>query len=253
MASYDNEIQVRRSASLDKGKAEESKLDDISVAAPVPQLVTGDVVDPTDVSLSHSGPQGGQDTDFDPLAMEKKLVRKLDLRILPIIVLLYVLNYLDRNSITAARDNGLTDDLNLTDRQYETCLSILYIGYILLQIPSNMILSYCGRPRIYLPVCVAAWGVVSALSAVCNNFHELVVVRLFLGVVEAAFFPGAMFVLSKWYKRSELSSRMALLYGGSILSNAVSGLISAGVVGGMEGKGGIRAWRWLFILEGSSE
>lgn len=196
----------------------------------------------------------GQDAShIDAAKLQKKLVRKLDIRILPIIVLLYVLNYLDRNSISAARENGLESDLKLdpTKSQYDTCLSILYVGYILLQIPSNLLLSYCGRPRIYLPICVAAWGIVSALSAVTHNFTGLLLVRFFLGVVEAAFFPGAMFILSKWYTRAELSSRIALLYAGSILSNAVSGLISAGILGNMEGKAGIRAWRWLFIIEGS--
>jgi MFS family permease len=220
----------------------------------LPQLTTSDSADDGIHQVDRMSSVGGQDAShIDAAKLQKKLVRKLDIRILPVIVLLYVLNYLDRNSISAARDNGLEADLKLdpTKSQYDTCLSILYVGYILLQVPSNLLLSYCGRPRIYIPICVAAWGIVSALSAVTHDFKSLLVVRFFLGVVEAAFFPGAMFILSKWYTRAELSSRIALLYAGSILSNAVSGLISAGILGNMEGKAGIRAWRWLFIIEGS--
>ncbi|UZJ54580.1 hypothetical protein CBS101457_003900 [Exobasidium rhododendri] len=183
--------------------------------------------------------------------LEKKLVRKIDLRLMPVVVLLYVLNYLDRNSISAARLAGLEQDLKLTDTQYQTCLSILYVGYITLQIPSNLALAYIGRPRIYLPICVAVWGVVSGLSAICDTFVHLLLVRFFLGIVEAAFFPGALYLLSRWYTRKEIPTRMALLYGGSILSNAISGLIAAGILGGMEGTAGIRGWKWLFIIEGS--
>lgn len=69
-------------------------------------------------------------------------------------------------------------------------LSILYVGYILFQVPSNLLLAKVGRPRIYLPICTALWGIVSGLSAVVNNFEGLLVVRFFLGIVEAAFFPG---------------------------------------------------------------
>lgn len=79
--------------------------------------------------------ENGADEVIDYAAMEKKLVRKIDLRILICIVLLYLLNYLDRNSISAARLKGLEQDLKLSDQQYETALSILYVGYILLQIP----------------------------------------------------------------------------------------------------------------------
>lgn len=98
---------------------------------------------------------------------------------------------------------------------------------------------------------MCVWGIVSACTAATHNFRELVVVRFFLGISEAAFFPGALYLLSRWYTRREVAKRMAVLYGGSILSNAVSGLISAGILGNMEGKAGIRGWQWLFIIEGA--
>ena len=75
--------------------------------------------------------------------------------------------------------------------------------------------------------------------------------RFFLGFVEAAFFPGALFLLSKWYKRSELGTRIALLYCGNIISNAFGALMASGILDGMEGKLGQAAWRWLFFIEGS--
>lgn len=75
--------------------------------------------------------------------------------------------------------------------------------------------------------------------------------RFFLGFVEAAFFPGALFLLSKWYKRNELGSRTAILYCGNIISNAFGSLLASGILDGMEGKLGRAAWRWLFYIEGA--
>ena len=79
----------------------------------------------------------------------------------------------------------------------------------------------------------------------------MLLTRFFLGFVEAAFFPGALFLISKWYKRSELGQRTALLYCGNIISNAFGALIASGILDGMEGKLGHAAWRWLFYIEGA--
>ena len=183
--------------------------------------------------------------------MERRLVRKIDLRLLPIVVLLYVLNYLDRNSITTARDNGLVRDLKLKDQEYQTALSILFVGYIAFQIPSNMMMTKLGRPSLYIPTFVALWGIISGCTAATNGYHSLLAVRICLGIVEAAFFPGALALLGYFYKKEEMATRTALLFSGSIISNAFSGLISAGILSGMQGKAGLDSWRWLFIIEGA--
>ncbi|CAO1631491.1 unnamed protein product [Sympodiomycopsis kandeliae] len=184
-------------------------------------------------------------------AVEKSLKRKLDFYMLPLIVLVYILNYLDRNSISQARLSGLEKDLGLSDTQYQTALSLVFVLYISMQIPSNLMLAWCGKPSYYLGTAIALWGIVSGCTGATHNFGELAAVRLFLGLTEAVFFPGALFLLSEWYTKRELAVRMALLYAGSILSNAFAGLIAAGIIGGMEGVHGLAAWRWLMILEGS--
>ena len=79
----------------------------------------------------------------------------------------------------------------------------------------------------------------------------MLLTRFFLGFVEAAFFPGALFLISKWYKRSELGQRTALLYCGNIISNAFGSLMASGILSGMNGKLGHAAWRWLFYIEGA--
>ncbi|GAA6041295.1 hypothetical protein JCM8097_001322 [Rhodosporidiobolus ruineniae] len=213
-----------------------------------------------------------EDSTKERARLEKKLVRKFDLRFsigkrrllsrrreLPKLTLratyrliaIYILNYIDRNNASAARTKGFEADLNLKGREYDTLLSILYVGYILMQIPSNMIVQYTGRPSIWLPTCVAIWGAISACTGATTNFVGALLSRFFLGFVEAAFFPGALMVLAAWYKKTELGQRFTLLYCGSLISNAFGPLIAAGILGGMEGKLGHPAWRWLFYIEGA--
>lgn len=159
-----------------------------------------------------------------------------------------------RNNIAAARLAGLEDDLHLDANgiQFQTAVSILFVGYLLMQIPSNLFLNKIGKPAIYLPTCMIVWGIISAATAACQSAGGLYAVRFFLGFVEAAYFPGCLYYLSCWYRRSELGFRTAVLYSGALISGAFSGLISAGVKHGMDGTRGLRAWRWLFIIEGAA-
>ncbi|KAI0005089.1 MFS general substrate transporter [Russula compacta] len=183
------------------------------------------------------------------LILERRLLRKLDLR-MSILVLIYVLNYVDRNNVSAARLEGFEADLHLKGQQFNTLLSILYVGYILMQIPSNLFLNYMGKPSIYLPTCMMLWGAISCLTGAAHNFTGAFLTRFFLGFVEAAFFPGALFLLSKWYKRSELGLRMALLSCGILISNAFGSLIASVILSEIRGNLGHAAWRWLFFVEG---
>ncbi|KAH9948350.1 MFS general substrate transporter [Amylocystis lapponica] len=175
--------------------------------------------------------------------LERKLLLKLDMRMF-ILVIIYILNYVS----VAARLRGFEADLGLKGQQFATLLSILYVGYIVMQVPSNMLLNYMGKPSIHLPICMIIWGVISCLT---GDFVGALLTRFFLGFVEAAFFPGALFLISKWYKRSELGKRTAILYGGNIISNAFGSLIASGILDGMQGALGHEAWRWLFYIEGA--
>lgn len=177
--------------------------------------------------------------------VEKTLKRKLDARC-SLFVLIYIMNYLDRNNIAAARLKGLQRDLDMNYQQYATCLSILYVGYILMQVPSNILINTIQRPSLYISMVMLLWGLISTLSGVAHNFGGMVAIRFFLGFVEAAFLPGALMILSKWYTRRELTMRNAILFCGNLISNAFSALIAAGVLSNMEGVLGHAAWRWLF-------
>ncbi|BDD59989.1 hypothetical protein MAP00_005155 [Monascus purpureus] len=183
--------------------------------------------------------------------VEKQLRRRIDMLIMPLVILVYLMNYIDRNNYAAAKLQGLTQDLNLSDSQYQTALSILFVGYILMQVPSNLLLNYMGRPSLYLGFFTTIWGLVSTLTSQVKGFGGMVACRFILGIVEAPFFAGVLFYLSKWYTKKELAFRMSIFYSGSLLSGAFGNLIAAGILGGLDGHRGLSAWQWLYIIEGS--
>ncbi|KAF3031507.1 hypothetical protein E8E12_001738 [Didymella heteroderae] len=173
---------------------------------------------------------------------EIALVRKLDMRIMPALFCLYFLNKLDQNAIANARLNGLEKDLGLRGTQYNTCISILYVGYLFAQIPSNMLMSSKKvRPSLYMACCAMVWGCVATLTALVKNYVGLLVVRFFLGFVEAPFYPGALYILSLFYTRKEIATRVSILY---------AGLIAAATFATLDDKHGMHGWQWLFIIEG---
>ncbi|KAL3463428.1 major facilitator superfamily domain-containing protein [Aspergillus heterothallicus] len=202
----------------------------------------------------HNARSGNPAAAMDPATrarVEKSLKRKLDARC-SLFVLIYIMNYLDRNNIAAARLKGLQADLDLNYSEYATCLSILYVGYILMQVPSNIFINRISRPSLYISAVMLLWGLISTLCGVVHNFAGMVSIRFFLGFVEAAFLPGALMILSKWYTRRELTTRNAILFCGNLISNAFSALVGAGVLSNMQGTLGHAAWRWLFWIEGAA-
>ncbi|PLB53833.1 permease of the major facilitator superfamily [Aspergillus steynii IBT 23096] len=182
--------------------------------------------------------------------IERQLRRRIDSLIMPLVILVYLMNYIDRNNYAAAKLQGLEEDLNLNDQQYQTGLSILFVAYILMQVPSNLLLNYMGRPSLYLGFFTTAWGLVSTLTSQVKGYGGIVACRFILGLVEAPFFSGVLFYLSKWYTKKELALRMSIFYSGSLLSGAFGNLIAAGILNGLDGHRGISAWQWLYIIEG---
>lgn len=182
--------------------------------------------------------------------LERQLLRKLDLRIC-ILVAIFILNYIDRSNAASARLRGFEEDLGLHGTQFATVLAIYYIGYILMQVPSNMMLNYMRKPSLYLPGAMFVWGLVSALTGITQNFAGVLLCRFFLGFVEAAFFPGALLLLARWYKREELGLRTSIFFCGLLISIAFSALIASGILDAMQGVLGHAAWRWLFFIEGA--
>ncbi|KAL1306430.1 hypothetical protein AAFC00_005130 [Neodothiora populina] len=197
-------------------------------------------------------PQSLQDLSEEELkTIEKSLKRKADLTIMPIIGILYILNYIDRQNLAAAKLQGLMEDLDMNTQQFATAVSILFVGYLPFQIPSNVIISKITRPGAYICTATVIWGAISAATAAVQSYQALLAVRVILGIVEAVFFPGVIYLLSAWYTKQELGKRFAGLYIPQQVGNAFGGLIAAGVLK-LDGVHGIAGWRWLFIVEGTA-
>ncbi|CAG9954692.1 unnamed protein product [Clonostachys rosea f. rosea IK726] len=183
----------------------------------------------------------------DPDA-ERRLVRKLDRTILPWIMLLYLLSYLDRANMGNARNIGLATDIGLGSTMYQVASASFYIGTVIFGTVGGLMLKVF-KPSTWLGLCAIGWGATSTLQAACTNPGGLIAVRFFLGAFEASFAPGCALYLSFWYLKSELSLRIAAYAGMSAVSGVLSGLIAYGV-GLAKGKMAITAWQTLFIVEG---
>ncbi|RSH79686.1 uncharacterized protein EHS24_009338 [Apiotrichum porosum] len=180
---------------------------------------------------------------------EIKLVRKLDRYIMPALFATYFMNYLDRNAIALAKLSSIEKDLGLTDVQYQTAVSILFVGYVFFGVPSNMLLTRV-KPSVYLTCIMLTWAIVSICTAFARNYTGLLMTRFFLGALEAPYYPGALLIISTFYTRTEVATRISILYLGNILATAFAGLIAAGIFE-LEGVKGYAGWQWLFIIQGA--
>ena len=121
-----------------------------------------------------------------------------------------------------------------------------------MQIPSNMLCaSGKVRPSLYMCTCMMAWAVTSACTSLTHSYHGLLISRFFLGITEAPYYPGALFLLSLFYTRKEIATRLSILYSGNIIATSFSGLIAAATFSTLDNVHGLAGWRWLFIIEGT--
>ncbi|KAJ3514424.1 hypothetical protein NLJ89_g2392 [Agrocybe chaxingu] len=179
---------------------------------------------------------------------ERKLWRKVDRRLMPILALMYLLSFLDRGNIGNARLQGLQSELELSGTEYNIALTMFFIPYCLFECPANLVLKRF-RPSKWLPGITVTWGIVMTLMGIVKNYPQLVGARVCLGVAEAGLFPGVVYYLSLWYPRHLLQFRIGLFFGSASLAGAFSGLLAYGI-SFMSGTQGLLGWSWIFILEG---
>ncbi|CAG8447280.1 12647_t:CDS:2 [Gigaspora rosea] len=168
-------------------------------------------------------------------AEEEKLLRKFDIRIMPLLMLLMCLCFLDRINIGNAKLAHLEQDLNLTENEFQWALSIFFFGYIVFEIPSNIILIKI-RPSIWLSLLTLGWGIIT-------NYSHLLVTRFLLGMFESGLYPGIIFYITKWYKRKEQSFRISLVISALAISGAFGGLLAFSITS-LNGRFGLNGWRW---------
>ncbi|SPO06183.1 related to nicotinamide mononucleotide permease [Cephalotrichum gorgonifer] len=181
---------------------------------------------------------------------EARVVRKADFLFLPIFSLMFTWMAIDRTNVSGVLTSTFLHDTGITRDQANTGVSILWLGIVLLEIPSNVVLHRVG-PQYWIPAQVVVWGLIEVLQSFVTNAGGWYAARLFLGLAESGFIPGSLYTLSRWYTQDELTSRTALFFFGASIASAFGSLISSGALR-LEGQGGLRGWQWIFTICGVS-
>ncbi|KAE8339544.1 hypothetical protein BDV24DRAFT_74515 [Aspergillus arachidicola] len=182
---------------------------------------------------------------------EKRLMFKIDVHVLPILCILYFLAFLDRINMGHAVVFGLEEDLGMDPKssQFNTALTIFFVPYVLLEVPSNIVLKKL-QPHVWLAGCMLCFGILTIGQGFVKSYGGLLVTRFFIGVTESGMFPGCYYLIGMWYRRPDALRRYTYFFNSTTLAGAFGGLIAYGT-GYMQGMRGYGAWRWLFIIEGA--
>ncbi|EEH08259.1 conserved hypothetical protein [Histoplasma capsulatum G186AR] len=180
---------------------------------------------------------------------ERALCRKFDVRLMPVLAIMYLFNALDKGNVGNAQTDGLSKDLNFKDGQYNLLLSIFFVPYVLFAPPVSMLGKKYNPARV-LPILMFVFGSMTLLSAATKNFGGMFALRWFLGMAESGFFPLVIYYLTTFYRRGELARRLAIFYAASNIANAFSGLLSFAVFR-IENTS-LEGWRYLFLIEGAA-
>ncbi|OAX81789.1 hypothetical protein ACJ72_03867 [Emergomyces africanus] len=180
---------------------------------------------------------------------ERALCRKFDVRLLPVLAIMYLFNALDKGNLGNAQTDGMSDDLNFKDGEYNLLLAIFFVPYVIFAPPISMLGKKYNPARV-LPILMFSFGLMTLLSATAKNFSGIFALRWFLGMAESAFFPLVIYYLTTFYRRGELARRLAIFYAASNIANAFSGLLSFGVFR-IENTP-LESWRYLFLIEGAA-
>src|SRR6266568_3621759 len=177
-----------------------------------------------------------------------RTIRKVQIRILPYILLLYIISFLDRINIGFAALT-MNKELGITSQQFGFLVGIFFISYSLFEIPSNLILHSVGA-RIWLARILIVWGIVAALSGLVHTVHQLYVVRFLFGMAEAGYYPGILLYLTYWFRQREQARAIALFMTGIPISNVIGAPLSGFILDHVHWLS-LSSWRWLLILEGA--
>ena len=204
-----------------------------------------------DVEAIHEGAspqaQSHPANDFDT-ALERHLVRKVDIRLCTIAGILCSLNLLDSGVISSASVTSMLSDLQLYGNRYSVSIFIFTIASIAFQLPSTVAARFFG-PRIWFSLITVAFGLITMCTAFVKTWKEMIALRVLLGMAMSGIYPGLTYLISTWYTRSEQQLRFAYLQTGEVLILATGGIVNYGL-NHLNGRGGLAGWRWMFLVQG---
>jgi ACS family tartrate transporter-like MFS transporter len=179
--------------------------------------------------------------------VQRRTMRKIVTRLMPALLVLYVIAYLDRVNVTFAQDR-LEQDLGFSGAVYGFGAGVFFIGYFLLEVPSNLALHKFGA-RKWMARIMITWGLISACTMFVTGPLSFYAVRFLLGVAEAGFFPGMILYLSYWYPARERARAVGVFMSAIAISYAIGAPISGGIMSVFDGVAGLKDWQWLFVIE----
>ncbi|KAH8897535.1 MFS general substrate transporter [Thozetella sp. PMI_491] len=200
-------------------------------------------------------PREGVSSDLDSTTQlyvdpeqEKKLLRKLDLWISPVMTIIFLAAYLDRANIGNAASAGMTDELGMSSAELGNAVTLFYVTYVAFELPCSLLMKKL-RPSRMIASLIFLWSIVIIGTGFIHNAGQLYASRLLLGMFESGMFPCLALYLSTYYKAEEQALRISYLLVSAALSGAFGGLFAYALLK-MDGISGLSGWRWLFIVEG---
>lgn len=182
------------------------------------------------------------------ITLENETYAKVTWRLIPFLFLCYVVAYLDRVNVGFAKLQMLSD-LKFSETIYGLGAGIFFVGYFLFEVPSNIILSKTG-PRVWIARIMVTWGVISSAMMFVTSVEAFYVLRFFLGVAEAGFFPGIILYLTYWYPAHRRGRIIALFMTAIAFAGVIGSPLSGWIMKSFSGVNGWAGWQWLFLLEG---
>lgn len=189
----------------------------------------------------------GAPLNVEESELGKRTVKKVSWRILPIVGLLYVFNYMDRSNISYAQ-LGMAHELGITAATFGTAAAVFFLAYVVFEVPSNMLMKKVGA-RLWLARIAVSWGIVTVITGFVASVTQLYAARLLLGVAEAGLFPGLLLYLTLWYRAEERGRAIAAMALAQPVAMVLGSLTGGWILDHVDWFG-MSGWRWVFMLQG---
>lgn len=189
----------------------------------------------------------GYDATLQPEAGEvRKALLKTDFFIMPFIILCFCFLQFDRTNSGNALTDTLRDDINVDNTDINLAQTLFTVGFVITELPFNMISKYVGPER-FLPVTMVLWGIVTWCQVFIKDAAGFCAARFFIGALEGGYIPGFALYISRYYTNKELALRFAFFWASNSIAGALSGPLSIGLLS-LHGRGGLQGWQWLFLI-----
>src|SRR4051794_27239679 len=188
------------------------------------------------------------ETHAEPSELQTRTMRRVAARLMPVLLGLYIIAYLDRVNVTFAQDK-LESDLGFSGAVYGFGAGVFFLAYFLLEVPSNLALHRFGARR-WIARIMITWGVIASCMMFVKGEWSFYGLRFLLGIAEAGFFPGMILYLSFWFPARERAKAVGFFMSAIAISYAIGAPISGGIMSVFGGVAGLDDWQWLFLIEG---